>query len=64
MSHTIPKCDGCNTKGSRDLVQGVHNGQAGCGKLLLATDAPPAVLTNLRCVQVRYDIPVELSSAT
>lgn len=34
-------------------MEGVHNGQAGCGKLLLATDAPPEVLNNLRCVQVR-----------
>ncbi|CAM9275996.1 unnamed protein product [Laminaria digitata] len=38
-------------QGSRDLVEGVHTGQAGCGKLLLATDAPPEVLNNLRCVQ-------------
>lgn len=39
--------------GSRDLVEGVHSGQAGCGKLLLATDAAPEVLNNLRCVQVQ-----------
>ena len=33
-------------------MDGVHNGQAGCGKLLLTTDAPPAILKSLRCVQV------------
>ncbi|CAM9165123.1 unnamed protein product [Ectocarpus sp. 12 AP-2014] len=37
--------------GAPDQVEGVHSGQAGCGKLLVATDAPPETLRSLRCVQ-------------
>ncbi|CAM9093497.1 unnamed protein product [Ectocarpus fasciculatus] len=37
--------------GAPDQVEGVHSGQAGCGKLLVATDTPPEILRSLRCVQ-------------
>lgn len=38
--------------GAQALADGVHNGHGGCGKLFLATDAPPSVLRGLRGVQV------------
>lgn len=38
--------------GASVLFEGVHDGQAGCGKLLVTTNASPETLRNLRCVQV------------
>lgn len=33
-------------------MAGIHPGQAGCGKVLVATDSPPHVLKGLHMLQV------------
>ncbi|CAM9513419.1 unnamed protein product [Scytosiphon promiscuus] len=38
-------------RGAPALFDDIHHGQAGCGKLLVTTDASPKSLASLRCVQ-------------
>eukprot|EP00752_Nemacystus_decipiens_P012903 g11421.t1 len=40
--------------GAPVLFEGVHDGQAGVGKLLVQTDASPETLRSLRCVQALF----------
>eukprot|EP00903_Cladosiphon_okamuranus_P006217 g6110.t2 len=41
-------------QGAPVLFEGVHDGQAGCGKLLVKTDASSETLRKLRCVQALF----------
>ncbi|CAN0009198.1 unnamed protein product, partial [Discosporangium mesarthrocarpum] len=54
LTFPSPITENMKMKGTWGLKDGVHHGHAGCGKLIIATDATPDELRGLRSIQSIY----------